>query len=702
MFDKIKKWQKKKIAIILIFILAFSFTNVTQKNEVKATSNRYTYNGSNLDTKKYPGFKEKIDALKQAHKNWNFVIMETGLDWNQTIIAESAFSASSPISLIQDKSGDWICTSCGSKTYDNGSWYHASEDAIKYYMDARNWLNDNAYILQFLQVGYVEATDQNIYNALNGTFLYTMDNAKVINSVCKAKGANPYYIIARIIQEQGTNGSATSKMVSDGVTYYNLFNIGASGNGNRTIVSGALAKAKEKGWTSIQKSLEGGIEILFSDYIQNKQDTMYLNKFDVESYGGIYSHQYMQNIQAPTSEAMTMYNKVKESGILNQSLTFVIPVFTNMPSTVSPSPDTIGELGVKNIRIKQGHSDINVRSSRTTSGNNKIGTIKDSNTVVLSVERYGDGWHKVVYEDNGTFKTGYIFFDTNYFEEINDITNCNEQIMVTGDGVKLRTGPGTTQREITTLSKGQTVTRIDNSGKYKIDGVIWDRVKLSDGRQGFIVRDYLGNLDSAEIYQVRADGGLFLRTEPNGYNIRILPDGTEVTVVEKGTKEINGYIWYKVVTPSGATGYVASSYLRIVKQNVKAENSKKDDSKKQVIMEPDVTIKNIRDKQYGSKVEILDKNNKAITDDSQLIGTGYTIKIDGVEYKAVKLADMNGDGTIDSADLLKITKHLMKVKMIDNEPYIKAADINGDGTIDSSDLLKITKYLMNVSAINLN
>ena len=119
-------------------------------------------------------------------------------------------------------------------------------------------------------------------------------------------------------------------------------------------------------------------------------------------------------------------------------------------------------------------------------------------------------------------------------------------------------------------------------------------------------------------------------------------------------------------------------------------------------MEPDVTIKNIRDKQYGSKVEILDKNNKAITDDSQLIGTGYTIKIDGVEYKAVKLADMNGDGTIDSADLLKITKHLMKVKMIDNEPYIKAADINGDGTIDSSDLLKITKYLMNVSAINLN
>ena len=38
---------------------------------------------------------------------------------------------------------------------------------------------------------------------------------------------------------------------------------------------------------------------------------------------------------------------------------------------------------------------------------------------------------------------------------------------------------------------GETITRIENSGLYNFDGQIWDRVRLADGRQGFVQRRYL-------------------------------------------------------------------------------------------------------------------------------------------------------------------------------------------------------------------
>ena len=155
---------KKIIPAFLVVILLFT---ILWKTEVKADeSYRYTYNGSNIDTNKYPGIKEKIDVIKRNHPNWNFTIMETGLDWNQVIKAEYSGHWGSPLNLIQNRSGAWICSICGDKAYDNGSWKCASEMTISYYMDPRNWLVDNEYLFQFLQIDYINSTDDAIYNAL--------------------------------------------------------------------------------------------------------------------------------------------------------------------------------------------------------------------------------------------------------------------------------------------------------------------------------------------------------------------------------------------------------------------------------------------------------------------------------------------------------------------------------------------------------
>ena len=190
--------------------------------------------------------------------------------------------------------------------------------AIRYYMDPRNWLTDNSNLFQFLQLDYIESSNDQIYNSLANTFLHNTDYAAEINGACRDTNVNPYYVVARVIQEQGAGGGSTWRMESDGVTYYNLFNIGASGNSPTEIWNNALATAKSNGWTSIAASIKGGISTL-NNYINAGQNTQYLNKFDVEPYGGTYSRQYMQNIEAPKNEASRMYSCMQEAGLLDQT-----------------------------------------------------------------------------------------------------------------------------------------------------------------------------------------------------------------------------------------------------------------------------------------------------------------------------------------------------------------------------------------------
>ena len=67
--------MKKIISIFFIVILLSAFLIVNILQSSFAESNRYVYDGSNLYTSKYPGFKEKLDTLKENHPNWKFIIM---------------------------------------------------------------------------------------------------------------------------------------------------------------------------------------------------------------------------------------------------------------------------------------------------------------------------------------------------------------------------------------------------------------------------------------------------------------------------------------------------------------------------------------------------------------------------------------------------------------------------------------------------
>ncbi len=717
--------MKKKIVIILLItlisqvILFFKPINV-----VKADSNRYQYNSGSM---RYPGYKDRIDILKAVHPNWNFVIMETGLDWNDVIANEYTGHFDTPSNLIQGKSGGWICSICGSRVYDTGEWMCASESAIRYYMDPRNWLVDSPYLFQFLQTDYMETLDQDIYTALNGTFLYSWDIAEIINRVCRNNNASPYFIIARILQEQGNSGGRTYKMLdTDGTIYYNLFNIGATGNTENEVYWNALAKAKQNGWTSIESCLNGGISFILSSYISYKQNTLYLNKFDVESYLGLYSHQYMQNIEAPKNEAISMYNKMKNANLLNRNLTFIIPVYENMPQTASVSPDTSGEVFPKNIRVKEGHSGIMVRSGRSTSSG-ILDRIADSSVVILSVERYSDGWHKIVLE-NGT--VGYLKFNTDYLEEIPDVTNCYETKKINSKGTILMSGPGLEHVEITNLNAGEEVIRIDNSGRYNFGGKIWDRIIIKDGRQGFVIRDYLedirvdeGNNENTQNQTENNIGENIVEENPSenitGENNQIeeetknqIEDNNiteDQNIVENGNNT-NENSSENITVEGNNTGSKPEDNNIVENQNnIESENNTEENNNTTIPEENNNTTNETKneliedDTKDERKYLIIGPDKQSadlggiVTKDgveTEEAGTGYLIVIDGKEYIIVKRGDANGDGYVKANDYLIIKDYIIGTNTSLKDEYLQASDVTNDKAVKANDYLKIKDHIM--------
>lgn len=334
----------RTIVFLMICIFLFVFIAITPVEYAAHQSISTDING--IDTSRYPGIKEAITSLKTEHPNWNFKILYTGLDWNDVIQNEYVGHNATPSNLVPTNSStynnEWICSICGYKTYDTGDWHCASDKAIKYMMDPRNFLDTNN-VFQFLELTYTYYNYEQVQKMVSGTYLNTTSIIDAIINSAKIYNVNPYYIIARLIQEQGKSGTELTK--GQGYNgqypgYYNAFNIGATGNTRADVVINGLKRAQKEGWTSLEKSITGGVRIIAQSYIARGQNTLYLQKFDVEnSDGTLYTHQYMQNLLAAKNEASRITKVVKDLGTTENSYNFIIPVYENMPQFTVVEPN---------------------------------------------------------------------------------------------------------------------------------------------------------------------------------------------------------------------------------------------------------------------------------------------------------------------------------------------------------------------------
>ena len=352
----LKQLNKQILCILILFVMIYTMFGFVPQLMNKSYASTYTYSKTTkkLPTdfeKIYPGYKTLLDTLIKAHPNWTFKLYETGLDWEVVINNEYQGHGDSPSNLVPSSySKAWICSICGKKGYDTtGRWYCASRGAIEHVMDPRNSLNDSN-VFQYLLL----SNDENITKEQVATMakkISYLNDQKLIDAIYEVANdpnydINPFFIIGKILQEQGSGASAlcSGQGYKDKyVGYYNLFNVGASGTGDDEVILNGLKYAYEQGWNTPQKSIMGGIGLIKS-YINRGQDTLYYQKFNV-TYKPYYKNQYAQNIFDSQSIGSILKGYYKEAKLLDSEFVFEIPLYKNMPTSAVKSPTVTSEKG---------------------------------------------------------------------------------------------------------------------------------------------------------------------------------------------------------------------------------------------------------------------------------------------------------------------------------------------------------------------
>lgn len=323
-----------------------------------------------LEAEKFPeSYKNALIELHEKYPYWQFKAYHTGLDWNTAVANESAVG----LNLITNsKSSGWKSYASGAYdyltdsfvVYDGSTWVTASEAAVRYYMDPRNFL-DARGIFQFESLEYQgnyqtqDGVEQILYNTPMYKTKYSYDTdagktkyllySKTFMKAAKQSGVSPYHLASRAKQEVVTSSTTMSTSVSGTVSgyegIYNFYNIGAT---HSTAAGGAVRNGLkwassdttyQRPWTNRKKAIIGGGIYIGENYITRGQNTLYLQKFNMTPTS-TYSHQYMANIEAPNSEATktnTAYGSSKES----MAIVFSIPVYQNMPASASDVPASV-------------------------------------------------------------------------------------------------------------------------------------------------------------------------------------------------------------------------------------------------------------------------------------------------------------------------------------------------------------------------
>ncbi len=380
------------------------------------SSAEYTYDKDFEDALTKEGFpetyKDYLRKLHAGHPNWTFKAANTGLSWNDVIAKESVLgktlvASSAPAAWKSQAEGAYNSETGKYIIYDSGGWVCASTGIIKYYMDPRNFMNE-AGIFQFLTHAYDADTQTaaGLQTLLSGTFMdsYLADEptatyASVLMEAGAKANVNPYVLASMILVEQGSSGAGKciSGTVSGYEGVYNYFNIGAYSSGLMDAVERGLWYASQTGsysrpWNTIRKAIEGGAEFYSEDYVQNNKNTLYLKKWNVmNGLSQVASGQYMTNVQGAESEAAALRNGY--SSVLDTSMTFLIPVYNDMPTAVCEVPTETDSADIANPDNSgnAGDADKNDQTDQTGKDDSKA---EEEAANAAKIEKYSEGLAK--------------------------------------------------------------------------------------------------------------------------------------------------------------------------------------------------------------------------------------------------------------------------------------------------------------------
>lgn len=197
-------------------------------------------------------YTESLLALHKKYPEWVFEPFITGLEWGDALKGERTPHKKQVILPDVQASFKCSCSSCAGVVQEAGGWVSASEEAVAYYLDPRNFLNEE-YIFQFESTAYDDSQTQEavetiirntwMYNS-NITYLdasgnsctYTENGSPVkyseaIMRAARDSGMSAYYLASKVVQEVGSTTSSyaggSSGKCSPYNGIYNYYNIGA-------------------------------------------------------------------------------------------------------------------------------------------------------------------------------------------------------------------------------------------------------------------------------------------------------------------------------------------------------------------------------------------------------------------------------------------------------------------------------------------
>lgn len=489
-----------------------------------------------------------LKELHKKHPNWVFKSSATFKDWNSVVTDESEFGMSTYyVNSTREKAGhEAYLETKYSKYYDwsknmfynyDGSFYLANKTAVAYFMDPRNFLTEEK-IFMFEGLNY-NANSQlsTLVTNILGTSTYT---SKIVNAG-KEFDISATHLASRIKQE-GTLSSNATKGIGvscSGLSYsangtkfngplYNFYNIGSTSSPTNATLNGLCYAAQTdsntlRPWNTVDKAIRGGAKFIGSSYISVGQYTVYFQKYNTSAAASnSLGHQYMTNIEAPSSEATIVYNKYKSEGQLNSDFVFYIPYYINMPSAKSTAPKlgnpnnwlsslkidgTLvsgfkGDKTTYNITVPSTKTSIVVNASAVASKtsyvsiNGKSNTLKEqSNTIALNNTK--TTFLVKVTAANGSVKT----YTMNITKEVNNgdnNTSATTGISITQllnktnfkqnnsyiNGIGLGTTTSSITNDIKKADSTASVSFSNSNGKSKTGKVVTgDQMKITNSKE---------------------------------------------------------------------------------------------------------------------------------------------------------------------------------------------------------------------------
>lgn len=206
--------------------------------------------------------------------------------------------------------------------------------------------------------------------------------------------------------------------------------------------------------------------------------------------------------------------------------------------------------------------------------------------------------------------------------------------------LNVRSGPGTSYEIIKGINRNEIITRI---AKGNQSGELWDRVILADGIVGYVFQNYLKEYIE----------------QPNLGELGIEIDKS----ININGKNLSG-IDYK------------NNTVQYIKEKIKTTNN----------------------------IEVYRDGN--LLEDDELVGSGNIIKIKDnqnniiLELTVILYGDVNGDGKINSVDLLVLQRHILEIEKLSGV-LLKSGNINKNGKNPSSiDSLLIQRHILGIQIIN--